>query len=93
MVLDDEPEPAVPRRKLNEARAALRKVDNPLGKHLVDQATSSMTVPVLAMHEAAVDAARLRIALRLFERRHGKTHDRLCHPVGWIRKCQRRFKR
>lgn len=70
--LDEPPEPGLPAGKLRTAKAALRKIDNVFGKHLVDQATGTMDVPTLHFQQAVVAAVQLRSALRIFEVEHGR---------------------
>ena len=65
-------------RQLRRARDTLRSVDNVLGKYLVKQSTSEiMAITALEIHQARLEAARIRIALRLYERQNGRLPERL----------------
>jgi hypothetical protein len=74
---DDPPKPAIEPAKLRTANAALRKIDNVFGKHLVEQATGTMDSLYVPSHQSVVAAAQLRIALRMFEVEHGNLPARL----------------
>ncbi len=75
-------EPGVPAGKLRSAKAALRKIDNVFGKHLVDLATGTLDVPTLHYHQAVVAAVQLRIALRTLETEHGHLPNDLSELVS-----------
>lgn len=64
--------------QLKKAGRALRSVDNVLGKYMVQvQCSHMMTSPVIERSQTRIEAARLRIALRLYERNAGHLPSRL----------------
>lgn len=68
-------EPNPPRKltakELQQARDALRNVDNPLGKRLIGYMSPDIT-PFFESRQARLESVRIRIALRMYERKHGK---------------------
>jgi hypothetical protein len=58
-------------RQLKRAQAKLRGVDNVLGKLMIVHSSSLLGAATNEMHEARLESARLRIALRLFEKQRG----------------------
>jgi hypothetical protein len=62
------------KEQLNRARRQLRKVDNPFGKNIIRQSVSSIADAddLFPRNVARTEAVRLRIALRMFETRHGR---------------------
>lgn len=64
--------------ELARARDALRAVDNVFGKYLIDRAGHSIgDLMVLERHRARVDSARIRIALRVYEKKQGRLPPKL----------------
>jgi hypothetical protein len=64
-------------RELRRARRELRSVDNLLGKLLIAQGVSFLPPWTHPMHEARLDAARLRIAFRLHQKQAGQLPNSL----------------
>lgn len=77
--MDDADRPArLSKEELRRAGKALQAVENVFGKYLVEQAaptTLRLSVPELC--QARLEAARIRIALRLYEKRNGRLPGRL----------------
>jgi hypothetical protein len=65
------------RTELFDARNELRSVINPLGKRIVSQLVSALDIRVIERGHTRLDSARLRIALRFYERKHGRLPERL----------------
>jgi hypothetical protein len=64
----------ISKEKLSRARRQLRKVDNPFGKNVIRQSVSSIADAddLFPRNVARTVAVRLRIALCMFETRHGR---------------------
>jgi hypothetical protein len=72
----------IPRRKLTDrdlkrARKQLHAVDNVLGKQMIVERFSIMASPILDMSQVRLESARIRIAIRIYEKRHGHLPEQL----------------
>jgi hypothetical protein len=65
--------------QLSQIRAALAKVDNPIGKKMLQDSSidSELTLRVAANEQARYDGWRLIVALGTFEREHGRLPETL----------------
>ena len=73
-----EPPRKLSERELAHARDALRKVDNVLGKRLVQEPNdSTFSYDVVERNAARTDATRLKLAMRHYEKKHGQLPPRL----------------
>lgn len=58
--------------EIETSRRSLMHVDNVFGKYLFQSMIGIVSTPFIELHQARLEAARLRIALRVYESRHGK---------------------
>jgi hypothetical protein len=77
---DDEPK-ELTKKELVAARDRLRMVDNPLGKRVVTQFISGTGHHIVEEKDVSTTSAILRIAMRLYERKHGGVPDTLATLV------------
>ncbi len=69
------------KKELLKAREQLRAVDNALGKRIVVQFISVFADSAIERNGALLESARLRIALRFYERKHGRLPETLAALV------------
>lgn len=70
---DEAEPPAQPSdAEIETARRSLKHVDNVFGKYLFQSVIGIVSTPFIELDQARLDAMRLKIALRLYERRHAK---------------------
>lgn len=79
---DEAEPPAQPSdAEIETARRSLKQVKNVFGKYLFQSMIGIVSTPFIELNQARLDAMRLKIALRLYERRYDKLPTSLARLV------------
>jgi hypothetical protein len=62
---------------LKQAHDKLCTVDNVLGKRMIVERSSIMYAHIMELHQARLESRRIRIALRIYEKKHGGLPEKL----------------